>query len=317
MELALTLATSLAGAWMVGSSTSASARENVRNTRELRSLKNTPFEQYPSVMLQGSKGYIRESVGNIIPPTGTIIMFAGDVVPDGWLVCDGRKFVDIVNDPSSKYTDVIDFKDLISVLGIGTSNLPDLRGRVPIGTMKPPTGTGTDPFPDRSKLGTAISEKPVVPEHFHTLDRHSATRHKAPRRWDRAPLTGVNPEWTTTTTDDNDLLKQGMYYNVDHEGKSVRGIRARVIERSQAQLRFDQAGYLDRDATGYTEYAFHVPKLSDYITSPTCNSTSVDVCHPEPRAHDHVIVIPKQTREMGDTYTYVPKSVIVRYLIKV
>lgn len=60
---------------------------------------------------------------------GTIKMFAGLRPPDGWLFCDGR----LLN--------VRDYVDLFTVIGNtyggnGRTNfaLPDLRGRVPVGT---------------------------------------------------------------------------------------------------------------------------------------------------------------------------------------
>jgi microcystin-dependent protein len=64
---------------------------------------------------------------------GEISMFAGNVVPDGWTLCDGRLLDIASNTP------------LFSVLGTmyggdgqRTFALPDLRGRVPIGTGQGP-----------------------------------------------------------------------------------------------------------------------------------------------------------------------------------
>ena len=60
-------------------------------------------------------------------PIGSIISFAGENIPNGWLVCDG----DVVS--STDYPDL--FAEIGNKYG-GTSpsfKLPDLRGRVPVG----------------------------------------------------------------------------------------------------------------------------------------------------------------------------------------
>ena len=71
-------------------------------------------------------------------PTGTIVAFAGDTVPDGWLLCDG--------------TDInrATYSGLFTAIGIiwgagdlaSTFNLPDLRGRFLRGVDN---GAGIDP----------------------------------------------------------------------------------------------------------------------------------------------------------------------------
>lgn len=72
--------------------------------------------------------------GQIIPP-GTIWMYAGSSAPSGWLLCDGSNV--------SRST----FSDLFAVIGTDfgntggagtTFNVPDFRGRMPVGV-----GTGT------------------------------------------------------------------------------------------------------------------------------------------------------------------------------
>jgi microcystin-dependent protein len=62
-------------------------------------------------------------------PTGSITQFAGAVAPTGWLICDGT--------PISRTTYAALFAVVASVYGAGdgttTFNLPDLRGRMPVG----------------------------------------------------------------------------------------------------------------------------------------------------------------------------------------
>ncbi len=64
-----------------------------------------------------------------LPQTGTIVPWPSAVIPQGWLICDGR--------PVSR----TDYKSLFAVIGTvygagdgaGTFNLPDLRGRTVVG----------------------------------------------------------------------------------------------------------------------------------------------------------------------------------------
>lgn len=71
-------------------------------------------------------------------PAGTIIAYAGSLSPEGWLLCDGSE--KLVSDYSA--LDAIvgpNFGRTNGLGGAGSSHfrLPDLRGRVPVGT-----GTG-------------------------------------------------------------------------------------------------------------------------------------------------------------------------------
>jgi len=73
--------------------------------------------------------------GTLVPPAGSIIMYAGTTVPTGWLMCDGGLY--------SRTT----YSRLYSVIGItyggsgSTFNVPDMRSRIPIGAGQGPTLT--------------------------------------------------------------------------------------------------------------------------------------------------------------------------------
>lgn len=71
-------------------------------------------------------------------PVGSIESFAGEVVPDGWMVCDGT----ILNK--------VDYPKLFQAIGtawgepdVDTFNLPDLRGRFLRGVDKDAAGNPT------------------------------------------------------------------------------------------------------------------------------------------------------------------------------
>ena len=84
-------------------------------------------------------------------PIGTIILFAGETIPNGWLVCDGRTLYDE------------EYPDLHNVLG-GTGlsfNLPNFKGRVAVGYDSTDTN-----FNAIGKTGGSKS----LPEHSHFID---------------------------------------------------------------------------------------------------------------------------------------------------
>lgn len=62
-------------------------------------------------------------------PTGVITQFGGSIAPDGWLICDGSAV------SRATYADL--FNAIGTTYGIGdgstTFNLPNLKGKVPVG----------------------------------------------------------------------------------------------------------------------------------------------------------------------------------------
>ena len=107
---------------------------------------------------------------NELIPIGTISLFAGTVPPEGWLLCDGTPILRA------------DYPGLFAVIGetfgagngITTFNLPDLRGRAPIGAGQ---GAGLS---DR-QLGTTIGAEThtlsisELPSHTHEEHPRSGT----------------------------------------------------------------------------------------------------------------------------------------------
>ena len=82
-------------------------------------------------------------------PVGAIFPFAGDVIPAGYLLCDGSEvkqstYIELFNVIGIKY------RDITLLLGAGTFALPDLRGRFPLGrdnmdnNLTVTTGDGTE-----------------------------------------------------------------------------------------------------------------------------------------------------------------------------
>ena len=95
-------------------------------------------------------------VNNGSPIPGTIQMYAGSIAPEGFLICDGSAI------------NRIDYSVLFSIIGqtygagdgVTTFNIPDLRGRVPLGA-----GTGTAESATAHVLGDQDGEE----EHTHQV----------------------------------------------------------------------------------------------------------------------------------------------------
>lgn len=95
-------------------------------------------------------------------PAGMIVPYAGSTAPDGWLLCDGSAY------------DVTTYANLYSVIGTtyggsgSNFNLPDLRGRVPVGV----SATHTLASSGGAETHTLIEGE--MPEHNHLLRAHTS-----------------------------------------------------------------------------------------------------------------------------------------------
>lgn len=110
-------------------------------------------------------------------PAGTIISFAGNSVPDGWMICDGS-----VVSP-------VDFPRLFAAIGNtygssgGNFRLPDLRGRVPLGLdNQGGTSAGRVQAAAADQLGGAGGRERTteVVAHAHTLNPDGQHDHTMP-----------------------------------------------------------------------------------------------------------------------------------------
>ena len=96
--------------------------------------------------------------GTLIPP-GTITMFAGSSAPSGWLFCDGTSLV------ASLYTDLYSAIGTIYGGGGAFFNLPNLKGRVPVGVN---TGMGYN-LASTGGQATVTLTIAQMPSHTHTV----------------------------------------------------------------------------------------------------------------------------------------------------
>jgi microcystin-dependent protein len=140
-------------------------------------------------------------------PAGTIVAYGGSTPPAGWLLCDGAA--------QSSTT----YPDLFGAIGYtwggsgGTFNVPDLRGRAPIGSGQ---GSG---LTNRTLAGNGGEEThtltiPEMPNHNHTVV--SVPNYDSTDGWLGANLYGI-PETLQTSYNGGDQPHNNMQpYAVVH-----------------------------------------------------------------------------------------------------
>lgn len=118
---------------------------------------------------------VLNSSGNLRTPgmAGMIIMHAGTVYPYGWLPCDGREV--------NRVTYATLFAAIGTTFGAGdgstTFNLPDLCGRVPIGTGSGDGLTTRNPG-DKGGAETHTLTTEQIPAHKHGMAHTHSHNHK-------------------------------------------------------------------------------------------------------------------------------------------
>lgn len=124
-------------------------------------------------------------------PTGTIVMKGFTTTPDDYLPCDGSAV--------SRATYAALFARIGTVWGVGdgssTFNLPDLRGRVPVGLGTGDAG-GATAWTAARKAGqeTVTLSSTQIPSHTHTTPSQTVTTSTAPNH------THTTPSQTITTS---------------------------------------------------------------------------------------------------------------------
>ncbi len=109
---------------------------------------------------------LADEVINMVIPSGMISAFAGPSPPGGWYVCDGTE--------RNRNTDGKLFAAIGTYWGVGnnttTFNLPDLRGRVPIGYVNI-AAPGITFRGFATRLGEENHQLLIgeIPSHNHTL----------------------------------------------------------------------------------------------------------------------------------------------------
>jgi microcystin-dependent protein len=122
-------------------------------------------------------------IKNYILPAGSLLPFAGSSAPDGFLLCDGSAV--------SRSTYSALFSAIGEAYGVGdgstTFNLPDLRGRIPVGkddmggaaaSRLTSAGSGVDGSTLGADGGAETHQltEDEMPSHTHTQNAHTHTQ---------------------------------------------------------------------------------------------------------------------------------------------
>lgn len=106
---------------------------------------------------------------NAVIPSGSITQYAGSTAPTGWLICDGTAV------SRTTYADLYAIVSTTYGTGDGstTFNLPDLRGRMPMGVGQGNTAEGGGLGTSRALAATGGAEghtltESELPAHTHT-----------------------------------------------------------------------------------------------------------------------------------------------------
>lgn len=100
---------------------------------------------------------------------GEIRLFAGTYAPEGWHICDGSLM------------SISDYEALFSLLGTVyggdgrlTFGLPDLQGRIPVGTGKFPTSLNNYVLGAKGGTKASMVDQDELPPHSHTMSATTA-----------------------------------------------------------------------------------------------------------------------------------------------
>jgi microcystin-dependent protein len=167
---------------------------------------NGGFVYFKSTGITYNTGWIDLAVASgaeAAIPTGTVSQFAGSTAPTGWLICDGSAI------SRSVYSDLFGVVGTTYGAGDGstTFNIPDLRGRVPVGHS---SGGKTQVAALGNNEGLTATLRNIL--HAHSMYNYYTGTHTV-----SGGLYGTNTQNTTLyTSGDTDNVSGPAYLVINH-----------------------------------------------------------------------------------------------------
>lgn len=145
--------------------------------------------------LDGVTSNIQTQFDNLITvPSGTISMFSTNTAPTGWLICDGSAV--------SRTTYATLFGIISTTYGSGdgssTFNLPNLKGKVPVG--RDSSQTEFDTLAETGGAKTVSLTEAQMPPHTHSLNPAQIVGNQGSGGTNNYAPTGNSPTAQTTIT---------------------------------------------------------------------------------------------------------------------
>jgi microcystin-dependent protein len=167
-----------------------------------------------TVNLYGGVNLGQQSLYTMLPPVGSIMPYAGNKSPLGWLVCDGTAYDTTIYAPLYNVIgSTYNTSTGLSAPASGYFRVPNLKGRMPVGL-----DAGITEFNTRGNSGGATTVTITVaqmPSHAHTVPAHN--HDQSPHNHDQ------NAHDHTTNSVTTPITAAHIHDNADYFAAAVNG----------------------------------------------------------------------------------------------
>ena len=232
-------------------------------------------------IIDGALNYLADFVKNYSAMAGTIKMFAGSVAPDGWLLCNGQA---ISRTTYSKLFNVIG-----TTYGEGdgstTFNVPDLRGRTPVGV-----GTGTATNATAHTLGQKAGAESSSYTPAGTIGGTSITQAQLPA------ISGTINVRNTANATYNTITSASGKFTVEEVGDATSALAMGTTNDKIQRITFS-VGSGNTHTHSWTGTAATINKMQPYLAVNyiICTGDDLDLnpsTNPEYRSGSGTVTVP-------------------------
>lgn len=253
--------------------------------------------QLTNVFWVQTDGDLATSVLKLVCPVGTIAPYAGATAPTGWLLCDGAEV------SRATYADLFALIGTTYGVGNGTTtfNLPDMKGRVPVG--KAATGTFAA-LNNKGGAETHTLTTAEMPSHAHTADG-DLTAATAGGHGHTASSGTTGSHSHTGTVDSGGFHQHGIDTRNTTSTTHTHQSGTRVSVGASAANETDTTRYTNYDGTH--THTFTSAANGDHSHTVTVNSGG---------SHSHDITGSTSNTGGGGAHNNLQPYIVVNYIIK-